>query len=120
MVETLASVTSLAFMGLGPPEMIIFGVIAVLLFGSRLPSVARSAGRSFVEFKKGMSGIQDEFHQASSSINDAVDHYDEEEPYHEPSAPRFEPPQSEPQAVSSSGEDVAETAAETATEDDKR
>ncbi len=40
---------------------LIFGIVAVLLFGNRLPSVARSLGRSFVEFKKGMSDIESEF-----------------------------------------------------------
>ncbi|MBQ4202728.1 MAG: twin-arginine translocase TatA/TatE family subunit, partial [Thermoguttaceae bacterium] len=35
-------------------------VIAFLLFGNRLPSVMRSVGRSVVEFKKGVAGIEDE------------------------------------------------------------
>ena len=40
---------------------LIFGIVAVLLFGNRLPSVARSLGRSIVEFKKGMSDLESEF-----------------------------------------------------------
>ena len=43
---------SLAFV-LGVPEMIVFGLIVLLLFGSRLPSVMRSLGQSVTEFKKG-------------------------------------------------------------------
>ena len=40
--------------GFGPTEMVIVAVIAVLLFGKRLPGVARSLGSSIVEFKKGL------------------------------------------------------------------
>jgi sec-independent protein translocase protein TatA len=50
----------LAFMGLGPTELIIIGIIVLLLFGNRLPSVMRSLGRGVVEFKKGVSGVDDE------------------------------------------------------------
>ena len=47
----------LAFLGsLGMPELLIIGVIVLLLFGNRLPSVMRSLGRGVVEFKKGVSG----------------------------------------------------------------
>ncbi len=38
---------------LGVPEMIVFGLIVLLLFGSRLPGAMRSLGQSFTEFKKG-------------------------------------------------------------------
>ncbi len=56
----MAPTSSLAFMGLGPVEMMIVGVAAVLLFGRNLPSVARSAGKSLSEFKKGMQDLQNE------------------------------------------------------------
>jgi len=45
---------------LGIPEMIVISLIALLLFGKRLPEVARSLGKGLVEFKKGLSGIDDE------------------------------------------------------------
>jgi sec-independent protein translocase protein TatA len=44
---------------LSPTDLLIVGVVALLLFGNRLPSVARSLGRSLVEFKKGMNEGQD-------------------------------------------------------------
>jgi len=39
---------------------IIVGVVILLLFGNRLPSVMRSLGRGMVEFKKGMQGLDDD------------------------------------------------------------
>jgi len=44
----------------GPWEMAILAVIALLLFGKRLPEVGRSLGRGITEFKKGLSEVQDE------------------------------------------------------------
>jgi len=46
--------------GFGPTELVIIGIIVLLLFGNRLPSVMRSLGRGVVEFKKGVSGVDDE------------------------------------------------------------
>lgn len=77
----------------GLPELIIFGTIALLLFGKRLPEVARSLGKGIVEFKKGVRGIEDEVNQstysstASSTPRPAAD----DEPS-EVTAPKFEPP----------------------------
>ncbi|MEM6654957.1 MAG: twin-arginine translocase TatA/TatE family subunit, partial [Planctomycetota bacterium] len=51
--------------GIGTPELIVVGILAVVLFGSRLPSVARSMGRSLTEFKKGMQGLEDEVKSAA-------------------------------------------------------
>jgi sec-independent protein translocase protein TatA len=53
--------------GIGPMEMVIVGIVAVILFGSRLPSVARSLGKSMTEFKKGMREFEDEMHSAVHS-----------------------------------------------------
>ena len=64
--------TLLAF-GLGPMEMLIVGAIAVLLFGSRLPEVARSLGKSYTEFKKGVGGITDEVRNVQYEVEQAAD-----------------------------------------------
>lgn len=39
---------------LGPLELVIVGLVALLIFGNRIPSLAKSLGRSIVEFKKGL------------------------------------------------------------------
>jgi sec-independent protein translocase protein TatA len=43
----------------GPVELMIIGAVMLLIFGNRLPSVMRSLGQSVVEFKKGISGVDD-------------------------------------------------------------
>jgi sec-independent protein translocase protein TatA len=51
----------LAMFGLpGGWEWIIILLVALLVFGRRLPDVARSVGRSIVEFKKGLRDIKDD------------------------------------------------------------
>ena len=87
----------LAMFSPGPMELMIIGVIAVLLFGKRLPEVGRSLGKGIVEFKKGIHGIEEEVDSASSSSyssSTAIDADDAEEA----TAPKFEPPKAEPKA----------------------
>jgi len=48
----------LAFFGTW--EIVLVLVIALLLFGTRLPKVARSLGQGVTEFKKGIKGIEDD------------------------------------------------------------
>jgi sec-independent protein translocase protein TatA len=78
-------------MGLSAIHMLIFGIVAILLFGNRLPSVARSLGRSLIEFKKGMNELETEFKSSVYSeptTTPRVAYTD----HNEPAAPRFEPP----------------------------
>jgi len=49
----------------GPMEMLVIGVIALLLFGKRLPEVARNVGSSMNEFKKGLRHVQDDINSAT-------------------------------------------------------
>ncbi len=44
----------------GPMELLIIGFVVLLIFGNRLPGVMRSLGKSVIEFKKGLSGDEDE------------------------------------------------------------
>lgn len=82
--------------GLSPPELIVIGVVAVLLFGSKLPDVARSLGKSMNEFRRGMSGLHEEVKSATSTASST--RYHEIDDRDEATAPKFEPPASEPKA----------------------
>lgn len=85
--------------GIGVPEMIIVGIIGVLLFGKRLPEVGRSVGRSFAEFKAGISGIESEINSAAHSAKsyNYEPEYDDTEERLEATAPKFQPPTTAPQ-----------------------
>ncbi|HZZ80228.1 MAG TPA: twin-arginine translocase TatA/TatE family subunit [Gemmataceae bacterium] len=50
-----------AIFGLGWGEILVIGVIAVLLFGRKLPDMAKYLGKSVIEFKKGMHGLESGF-----------------------------------------------------------
>ncbi len=83
-----------AFFSPGPMEMLIIGIIAVLLFGKRLPEVGRSLGRGLVEFKKGIRGVEDEVSSVTRDADRAARY--EADDRDEATAPKFEPPPSEP------------------------
>jgi len=65
MTESTMSVPMLAFGLPHGSEWIIILVIGLLLFGRRLPEVGRSIGKSIVEFKRGIKGINDEIETES-------------------------------------------------------
>ena len=97
----------LGFLGpIGSWEMMVILVIAVLLFGSRLPEVGRSLGKGLTEFKKGVKGIEDEVRNVTSTATSTMDStsrpYNAIDDRDETTAPKFEPP-----AASSSDETAA-------------
>ncbi|OHB77700.1 MAG: hypothetical protein A2W31_09100 [Planctomycetes bacterium RBG_16_64_10] len=103
MVESLVSrACSPAFFGIGPMEMLIVGVIAVLLFGSRLPEVARSLGKSIVEFKRGIQGVESEINNAIYGTKPHISHYADVEHREEPAAAKSAAPADESSSAAAS------------------
>ncbi len=83
------------FPSLGPGEMLVVMLVAVLLFGKRLPEVGRSLGKGIVEFKKGLRGIEDDF-DAPASTNLPAHRPTATTASTEPTVPKFEPPSGAP------------------------
>ena len=87
--------------GMGVQEFVIVAVVAVLLFGKRLPEVARSFGSSYRQFRQGLTDIQRQMDVTEyTAANQPVAYSDEQqqiaENYDEPTAPKFELPNESP------------------------
>lgn len=84
----------LAFIGgMGYGEMLLVGFIALLLFGKKLPEVARSLGKGVTEFKKGIQGLEEEIRETTTTQYNELPHSTDTQT---PQAPKFEPPTSPP------------------------
>ena len=84
-------------MGIG--EMVLIAVVAVVLFGGRLPEVARTFGGYYSQFRKSLAEIQNsiktdldvsqELNATARILHEELD-FDDEDP-----APSFDPPPGE-------------------------
>ena len=60
----------LAFLNLGATEIIIILVVAVLVFGGRLPEVAKGAGKWFFDIKKGINTLNRDIYSSTQSYQE--------------------------------------------------
>jgi sec-independent protein translocase protein TatA len=55
------------FLGsIGPTEALILLTLGILLFGRKLPEIGRSLGKTVVEFRKGVKGLEDEVNEPAA------------------------------------------------------
>ena len=89
------------FGGIGTFEMMLFGVVALLLFGAKLPEVARNLGGTYRGLKRSVDDFKREF-QAVETYEPKSFKQDEPESS-ESTAPKFSPPvdQDEPESTES-------------------
>jgi len=76
---TLHTQTLAFFNNLGWPEMLIVGLLALLIFGRRLPEVGRSLGKGIVEFKKGLADTGDEIKEVKKQAESQTPRFESTE-----------------------------------------
>lgn len=72
------------FQNIGAPEIIIILIVALLLFGRRLPEVARNLGKGITEFKR---GVRDASEEVKQELDKAADETEAERPAKEAHVP---------------------------------
>jgi sec-independent protein translocase protein TatA len=67
----------LAFWTPGPIELAVIAIVALVIFGRRLPEIARNVGKSMTEFKKGINEAKetkdDIVHEVKKAGDDIVE-----------------------------------------------
>lgn len=88
--------------GLTMQEMLIVGIIAIVLFGKRLPEVARTLGQQYAKFRRSLSDLQQQVNlheiydpHPTTSKKTYKASYSSFDDLDEATAPRFEPPPAE-------------------------
>lgn len=62
----------LAFMSFGFTEILVVGVVALLVFGGRLPEVMRNVGQAYAKFRQGLHEISKPVRDELRSVSDVT------------------------------------------------
>ena len=72
----------MGFMGLGPAELVIILVIALVVFGpGKLPEMGNSLGKSIREFRKATSEVMEPLNEVKQSVNEVKQSVNEMKPF---------------------------------------
>jgi sec-independent protein translocase protein TatA len=66
-------IQTLAFWTPGPIELVVILLVALLLFGRKLPEIARNVGKSLTEFKKGVNEAKETREELMKDVNQVKD-----------------------------------------------
>lgn len=96
------------FGGIGTLEMMLFGVVALLLFGAKLPEVARNLGGTYRGLKRSVDDFKREFQAIETYEPKSFKQDKQDEPESsESTAPKFLPPEDEPESLESTAPKIS-------------
>lgn len=86
----------LAFLGIGGlgfGELLLISVVAIVLFGGRLPEVARNAGQYYANFRRQLADIQASFKtDIDLNIPAKLEDFSDVNVFHDDDVDDFDPP----------------------------
>jgi sec-independent protein translocase protein TatA len=67
--------TAFAFLSIGIPEMMVIGLVALLIFGGRLPEVMGNLGRAYARFRRGLDEVARPIREEMRRLDREADPY---------------------------------------------